>query len=332
MKGIPRGDVNKRPVLHPFCDLIPFFEKMEKHENGYDSFNTGPDVTTTASVRGRRRGDHSTVCKCRHPFYFRPPDWKPLKGIHGHAYASLVARDRKTGLCSLRRRVSADPIFIALRTALGRKRGFPKVRRDLLDAVFVLLISAADLATGIVVLNITEISRQLSPARPDGSPDPSQYVVVSRLSRLLNELERFGILENPRPEFDFTGKVRFPKHVIITDLGWSLTGIDMARFRHEREVRLNNEALKEAQQRWQERNRLAVLRRRQQKRAESRLRKQLQGLSPDEQKRHIGERVYRQLGPLRTSIPPQRFGKLVYEQLYQLQLFFRPQKCAPPVK
>ncbi|MFV5907231.1 hypothetical protein ACLIKB_22835, partial [Klebsiella oxytoca] len=101
---------------------------------------------------------------------------------------------------------------------------------------------------------------------------------------------------------------------------------------HEREVRLNNEALKDAQQRWQERNRLAVLRRRQQKRAESRLRKQLQGLSPDEQKRHIGERVYRQLGPLRTSIPPQRFGKLVYEQLYQLQLFFRPQKCAPPVK
>lgn len=128
----------------------------------------------------------------------------------------------------------------------AKASGFPKVRRDLLDAVFVLLISAADLATGIVVLNITEISRQLSPVRPDGSPDPSQYVVVSRLSRLLNELERFGILENPRPEFDFTGKVRFPKHVIITDLGWSLTGIDMARFRHEREVRLNNEALKEA--------------------------------------------------------------------------------------
>lgn len=305
--------------------------KWSKYQNGYHCINAEPDVTVQASVRGRRRGEHSTVCKCRHPFYSRPPDWKPLKGIHGHAYANLVARDRKTGQCSLRRRISADPLFFALRDTLGRKRGFPRIRRDLLDALFVLLISAADLATGIVVLNITEISRQLSPRLADGTPDPAHYVVPSRLSRLLSEIARFGIIETPDTGFDFVGKVRFPKHVILTDLGWSLTGIDMARFRHEREVRLNNEALKVAQQRWQERNRLAVLRDRQKKATETKLRKQLRALSPDEQKRLTGERVYRQLGPLRRTITPHRFRKLVFEQLYQLELFLQPQNGAPPV-
>lgn len=58
------------------------------------------------------------------------------------------------------------------------------------------------------------------------------------VSRLIDELARFGIVLAPETEWDYVNGCRFPKHIIITEEGWRLTGVDMDKLRAEQEERL----------------------------------------------------------------------------------------------
>ncbi|MFS7304014.1 plasmid replication initiator RepA, partial [Rahnella rivi] len=89
-----------------------------------------------------------------------------------------------------------------LRPVADRKRAFREVRRRLLDALFVLFVNKADLATGIVTINITKLAEELSPRNEDGQIIPETAVTVSRVSRLIDELARFGIVLAPETEWD----------------------------------------------------------------------------------------------------------------------------------
>ena len=83
-----------------------------------------------------------------------------------------MSQDKTSGAWVIRRRVSADPIFTFLRPVADRKRAFREVRRRLLDALFVLFVNKADLATGIVTINITKLAEELSPRNEDGQIIP----------------------------------------------------------------------------------------------------------------------------------------------------------------
>ena len=279
----------------------------------------------------RRRGEHSTACKCPSPLYVRPAHYKPLSKQHGRALRNLMSRDKNTGQWVIRRRVSADPLFTYLRPFCGRQRAFRDVRRRLLDALFVLFVNKADLATGIVTINITRLAEELSPRDEEGHIIPEQAVTVSRVSRLINELAKFNVILSPETEWDYINGCRFPKHIIITDMGWKLTGVDMDKLRAEREERLraiNDGVLqpgefltvREARKRWYERCRHQTILSRRTRAIEGKQRRKLEELPFDERKRQVAEQIFRSMKGEMLNLTPQQFEKMVWAKLYQLEL------------
>lgn len=295
-----------------------------------------------ARVDRRHRGEHSTACKCLSPVYVRPGHFKPLSREHGRALRNLMNRNKSTGEWVVRRRVSADPLFVFLRAVAGRRRAFRSERRQLLDALFVLFINRVDLATSIVTINISRLAAELSPRDADGNLIPEQAVSASRVSRLIAELERFGIVECPRNEWDAANGCRFPKHVIITETGWQLTGVNMDKLRAEQAERLQAIqdgqlmpgeviSLRSARRRWYERCRQQTLLSRRTRVLEGKMRNRLAQLPFDERKRQVAEQLLRSLQGHSSQMTPHQFEKLVWSQLYQLQLVdLAPPGTAPP--
>lgn len=289
----------------------------------------------------RRRGEHSTACKCPSPLYVRPAHYKPLSKQHGRALRNLMSRDKNTGQWVIRRRVSADPLFTYLRPFCGRQRAFRDVRRRLLDALFVLFVNKADLATGIVTINITRLAEELSPRDEEGHIIPEQAVTVSRVSRLINELAKFNVILSPETEWDYINGCRFPKHIIITDMGWRLTGVDMDKLRAEREERLraiNDGVLqpgefltvREARKRWYERCRHQTILSRRTRAIEGKQRRKLEALPFDERKRQVAEQIFRSMKGEMLNLTPQQFEKMVWAKLYQLELVHLNPPGSPP--
>lgn len=289
----------------------------------------------------RRRGEHSTACKCPSPLYVRPAHYKPLSKQHGRALRNLMSRDKNTGQWVIRRRVSADPLFTYLRPFCGRQRAFRDVRRRLLDALFVLFVNKADLATGIVTINITRLAEELSPRDEEGHIIPEQAVTVSRVSRLINELAKFNVILSPETEWDYINGCRFPKHIIITDMGWKLTGVDMDKLRAEREERLraiNDGVLqpgefltvREARKRWYERCRHQTILSRRTRAIKGKQRRKLEALPFDERKRQVAEQIFRSMKGEMLNLTPQQFEKMVWAKLYQLELVHLNPPGSPP--
>lgn len=289
----------------------------------------------------RRRGEHSTACKCPSPLYVRPAHYKPLSKQHGRALRNLMSRDKNTGQWVIRRRVSADPLFTYLRPFCARQRAFRDVRRRLLDALFVLFVNKADLATGIVTINITRLAEELSPRDEEGHIIPEQAVTVSRVSRLINELVKFNVILSPETEWDYINGCRFPKHIIITDMGWKLTGVDMDKLRAEREERLRaiedgvlqpGEFLtvREARKRWYERCRHQTILSRRTRAIEGKQRRKLEELPFDERKRQVAEQIFRSMKGQMLNLTPQQFEKMVWAKLYQLELVHLNPPGSPP--
>ncbi|MEB5924772.1 plasmid replication initiator RepA [Franconibacter daqui] len=279
----------------------------------------------------RHRGNHSTVCKCPDPVYLRPAHYKPLCGEHGRALRNLMQHDRKTGNWQVRRRVSADIRFVILRQACGRKRALRPEMRRLIDALFVVFVNAADLATDIITLNISKLAEALSPRDENGNIIPEKAVTVSRVSRAIQLLCLFGVIDAPTTEWDLMNGCRFPKHVMLTEAGWQLTGINMDRLRAEQEARRQairdgilqpgeNLSLKAARSRWYENCRNRTILSRRTRALEGKQRRRLEELPFDERKRQVAERLYRSLGERAGMFSPQQFEKLVWQQLYQLKL------------
>ncbi|NCH98038.1 plasmid replication initiator RepA [Cronobacter dublinensis] len=289
----------------------------------------------------RHRGIHSTACKCPDPVYLRPAHYKPLSGEHGRALRNLMLHDRKTGHWQVRRRVSADIRFVILRHACGRKRALRPEMRRLIDALFVVFVNAADLATDIITLNVSRLAEALSPRDENGAIIREKAVTVSRVSRAIRLLCLFGVIDAPATEWDLMNGCRFPKHVLLTEAGWQLTGINMDRLRAEQEARRQSIrdgmlqpgetlSLKAARRRWYEscRNRTVLSRRT--RALEGKQRRRLEQLPFDERKRQVAERLYRSLGERAGMFSSQQFEKMVWQQLYQLELVNLDAPAAAP--
>lgn len=288
-------------------------------------------MTEKLRTDNRHRGEHSTACKCPEPFYVRPAHFKPLSKEHGRALRNLTCRDKDSGEWVIRRRVSADPLFTFLRPHTGRQRAFREVRRNLIDALFILFINRVDLATSIVTINVSALAEELSPRDEDGHIITEQAVTVSRVSRLIDELVRFGVVQAPEAEWDSVNGCRFPRHVIITETGWQMTGVDMDRLRAEQEERLRaiddgilqpgeTITVKAARKRWYDRCHHQTLLRRRTRAIEARQKRRLAELPFDERKRQMAERIFRDLNGQTQHMTPPQFEKLVWSQLYQLDL------------
>lgn len=289
----------------------------------------------------RHRGTHSTACKCPEPVYVRPAQFKPLAGEHGRALRNLMHHDRKTGYWQIRRRVSADMRFIFLRKACGRKRALRPEMRHLIDALFVVFVSTVDLATDIVTLNISKLAEALSPRDVNGQIIPEKAVTVSRVSRAIQLLCLFGVIDAPATEWDLMNGCRFPKHVNLTEAGWQMTGVNMDKLRAEQETRRQairdgvlkpgeTLSLKAARRRWHETTRHRTLLGRRSRAVEGKLRRRLEPLPFDERKRQVGERLLRSLGPRADQFSSRQFDKLVWQQLYQLELVNLDAPETPP--
>lgn len=290
----------------------------------------------------RHRGTHSTACKCPAPQYVRPAHYKALSKEHGRALRNLIARDKTTGEWVIRRRVSADPLFTFLRPQTGRKRAFYPERRNLFDALFILFMNKVDLATDIVTINTTKLAEELSPRDEQGNIIPEEAVTVSRVSRLITALVPFGVIEEPESEWDVINNCRFPKHIIITEAGWRLTGVDIDKLRAEQEARRaaikdgqlapgETLSLKAARRRWYERCRHQTILSRRTRALEGKQRKKLAALPFDERKRLVSEDLMRSMKGRTGNMTQQQFEKLVWSQLYQLELVsLEPPGTSPP--
>ncbi|WP_052968972.1 plasmid replication initiator RepA, partial [Shigella sonnei] len=142
----------------------------------------------------RRRGEHSTKPKCENPSWYRPERYKALSGQLGHAYNRLVKKDPVTGEQSLRMHMSLHPFYVQKRTYVGRKYAFRPEKQRLLDAVWPVLVSFSDAGTHTVGMSVSRLAREISPKDSKGKVIPELEVTVSRLSRLLAEQVRFGVL------------------------------------------------------------------------------------------------------------------------------------------
>ncbi len=310
------------------------FEALERASIEYFQEQTSFDTSKTEKKRTlRKRGEHSTECKCPNPFFSRPEHYKPLAGELGHAYRRLTQKDKKTGKVSLRIRISRHPYFVWARKAVGRQRDFRPVREQLLDALFVLLVSCADRATHIVTMNESRLAAELSPKDDNGNVIPATAVTVTRICRLLQELNKFGLIALPEGvQWDAYNKQFFPKHVILTEQAWKLIGVNLDKLYAEQEERLQAEidgvlqpgediSVKTARKRWYDRMRHATLVRR---RGEAIKQKRANRLG----KLELNDRVYEMSNFLQRTLPydelyhmtPERFEKLVWQRLHQLDI------------
>lgn len=284
-------------------------------------------------VDRRHRGTHSTACKCPDPEYIRPAHYRTLGGEHGRALRNLQYRDKSTGQILLRKRVSADPIFTFLRPVCGRKRAFRDVTNKLMDALFVLTINKVDVATSIITINLSEIARELSPHDESGNVIHEKAVTTSRISRMVDLLILFGIFEAPETpsDWDKINGCRFPKHVILSEQGWQLTGVDMDKLRTEMTLRQEAMAagilapgedvsLRTLRRRWYENMRLKTLHSRRSRSVQEKLKSKLAELPFDERKRQVSERLFRSLKGDVLHLSATQFDKMVWKQLYQMEL------------
>ncbi|WP_336794801.1 plasmid replication initiator RepA [Pantoea anthophila] len=280
---------------------------------------------------GRHRGDHSVACKCSNPEWFAPVNFRRLPGQMGHAMSRLVMKDRRTGRMMLRQRMSRHPYFVQLREAAGRKRDFRPEKQALYDAAWPLVIQRADFATSVVTFNGSRLADELSPKDENGNVIPETRVEPSRLSRLFEEWERFGLIERPDLETDPATGYCMPRHIVLTDRFWQLCGIDMDKFLAERNARLAAQAdgiiepgthasLRAARRRWYENMRMATLLSRREKASRNKRRSRLGRLSLDDRRNAMAKLLRSRPAHEWMKLSPDEFDRLVWKSLRQLDL------------
>lgn len=301
-------------------------------------------IAPAKKVTRRRRGDHSTKPKCEYPSWFRPERYKKLSGQLGHAYNRLVKVNKTTGEVTLRAHVSRHPVFVAGRRKAGRKYAFRPERQRLMDAFWPLLISFCDAGKHTVVLCVTRLAKELSPKDADGNVIPETEVTVSRLSRLIDEQVRFGVLGLAEErKWDRESRTWLPTHVYITPLGFQMLGVDMDKLRREQEKKLRLSAEREqliregvmrededispetARKRWAFQKQRDALKYRRKKGAERKRANNLIKLPADERLHQMEKWVYKTLPPDEAYwCTPERLTQLAVQHLYQLDLALAP--------
>jgi len=196
----------------------------------YDAENRheAADFSTVSSKRTRRRrGTHSTACKCANPKYLRPANFSQLPKVLRDGYHRVQ-----------KRRFSRHAYFVQMRTAAGRERDFRVERQGLLDALAVLLVSGCDLATFNVALNSSGICKALSPKDSKGEVIAGEQVTPSRICRALELLEDYGLIEPYVRRLDPYTKTYLPRHVTLTEQFFKLLQVNLDLLYKEQDERL----------------------------------------------------------------------------------------------
>ncbi|EOW6430009.1 replication initiation protein [Cronobacter sakazakii] len=200
-----------------------------------DSFLVAP----ARKASRRRRGVHSTKPKCENPSWFRPERYKRLTGQLARAYNRLVKTDKDTGQVSLRMHISRHPLYIRERQNAGRQYDFRPERQRLLNALWPVLISFCDAGKHTVGMCISRLARELSAKDSKGQVIRETEVTVSRLSRLIEEQVRFGVLGLAEERtWDRESRSWLPTYVYITPAGFKMLGVDFDKLLREQEKKL----------------------------------------------------------------------------------------------
>jgi len=260
----------------------------------------------------------------------------------GHAMSRLVVKDKRTGKMTLRQRMSRHPYFVQLREAAGRKRDFRPEKQALYDALWPLCVQRADLATSVVTFNGSKLADELSPKDENGNVISETRVEPSRLSRLFEEWERYGLIERPDLEMDPVTGYCMPRHIVLTDRFWQLCGINMDKFLAERNERLAAEAdgiiepgthasVRAARRRWYENMRIATLISRRDKASRQKRRKRLSKLPIDDRRNAMAKLLRARPIQEWKTLPPEDFDRLVWKCLRQLELGLDYEPVLPEV-
>lgn len=285
-------------------------------------------VTDQIIVRAdrRRRGDHSTACKCPNPAYIRPAGFKKLPNVLQYAINRMASPERPDGI-----RPSAHPVVVQ-RVRSVRQRGMYAVTRNLFDALAMAFLNHANIVTGIVELNYGQLAESLSPRDENGEVIAGQAVTEKRISNILRLFFSIGIALPPpdlADNWDRINKTRLPRYIILTDEGFRLFGVREADLIKARELRLhslreekNDWSLDEHSLRraWYADARMNAIISRRTRAAEGKFRRRMASLPFEERKREVASRIFRRHGEDARYIPARKFEKMVWDNLYQLDL------------
>ena len=322
----------------PADELTRFWQDVDAGKQ--DNFLTEPVKKRTR----RTRGDHSTRSKCEFPVWFRPAHYKKLSGELGHAYNRLVMFDRTTRKTRLRVHVSRHPLFVTGRRKAGRKYGFRPERQRLIDALWPLLVSFCDAGKHTVGMCISRLAKELSAKDGKGNIIPETAVTVSRLSRLIEEQVRFGVLGLAEERaWDRESRSWLPVYVYITPAGFQMLGVDMDKLLKEQDKKLRLSAEREqlihegamsehdditphrARQCWSGHKRRDALTYRRKKGAERKRANNLIKLPADERLHVMEKWVFKTLSHDEAYwCTPERLTQLAVQHLYQLDLALSP--------
>jgi len=333
---------NFRSAIHwsalPDDEQIRFWQDVNAGEQ--DSFL----IPTAKKLTRRRRGDHSTKPKCENPSWYRPERYKKLTGQLGYAYNRLVKKDSETGQVSLRMHISRHPLYVAGRRKAGRKYAFRPERQRLLDALWPVLISFCDAGKHTVGMCISRLAKELSAKDKKGNIIPETEVTVSRLSRLIEEQVRFGVLGlADERRWDRESRSWLPSYVYITMAGFQMLGVNLEKLATEQEKKLRLSAEREqliregvmeeheeisphaARKRWYSIKQREALRFRRQRGAERKRASRLIKLPVDDQIHAIATWLLKSM-PADEAYwcTPERLRELAIRQLYQLDLSLSP--------
>ncbi|WP_436883045.1 plasmid replication initiator RepA [Enterobacter asburiae] len=319
-------------------DQIRFWQDVD--DGQVDSFLVAPEKKRTK----RRRGEHSTKPKCENPSWYRPAHYKQLGGQLGHAYNRLVQKDRDTGEVRLRMHISLHPLYVKERRRAGRRYGFRPEKQRLLDAIWPVLISFCDAGKLTVGMCISRLAKEISPKDGKGNVIPETEVTVSRLSRLIDEQVRFGVLAvSEENTWDRESRSWLPKYVYITDLGFRMLGVDLAKLeaeqlkklkQSEERQRLIEEGIlqegeeispRAARERWYRQKSLDALKFRRQRGAERKRANRLATLPYDRQIHEMSRHILKTM-PAEEAYwcTAERLQQLAIRNLYQLELALAP--------
>lgn len=316
-------------------DQVRFWQDVD--DGSISSFLTSPGKKKTR----RRRGEHSTKPKCENPSWFRAAHYKKLGGQLGRVYNLLVKSDPDTGKTQLRKHMSRHPLYVKERQRAGRKNAFKPEKQRMIDSIWPLLVSFCDAAHHGVGMCTSRLARELSPKDKMGNVIPGTEVTVSRMSNLLAEQVRYGVLAfSSEKEWDRETRTWLPKYVWITELGFSMLGADPVKLRHEQEKRLRLSAEREqliklglmhegedispahARRRWAENCTLAALKFRRKKGAERKRANRLARLPRDSQVYEMSKFILKTMPPDEAYwCTSERLEQLAIQRLYQLKLF-----------
>ena len=238
-------------------------------------------------------------------------------------------------------RMSLHPYYVTHRQMVGRKNHFKPEKASLLDAMWPIWISFCDAGKHSVGMCITRLAREISPKDDNGNTVMETAVTVSRMSRLIAEQVRYGVLAvSDEMAWDRESGQYFPKYVWLTEVAFNMLSVDMTKLSDEQAKALHkseerrrliaegvmneNEDISAhtARRRWFEKKRSEAIRFRREKGAMRKRANRLSSYPRDAQ-------VFEMMSHIRKTMPAceslycdnRRLEQLAIRQLYQMELF-----------